>query len=161
MAGNLKPNVSDLRKEASYTVNSYRFYNSYPQCPLFDGKTSKWQGGSDAYWYDNTFYLDITINNDCNIYKLSQIDYYAATHQAPFTIHRYENGTWFDVTKSYGQVFKYTPSTWVKTISNLPKGRYKFTSKMRMDAEWYIERVNIRNYIYLKDNVIYGMKAVE
>lgn len=159
MAGSLKPDVPDLGEEATYTVNSYVFYSAYAKCPLFDGKVSGWRGGSDAYWLD-THYLDITLNDNCNIYRLSQSDYYDSSHQTPFTINKYVNGVWVDVTQKYEQVFIYSPSTWVKTISKLTKGRYKFTAKQRMDAEWYIECSNINSYLYLKDSAVYGVKAV-
>lgn len=150
MAGNCRPMVVGLREEATYTVlsmsSSQGTGGTVENCGLFNGTNpNEWNTSNIFYWYNTTDFLEIEINEDCNIWRSGTKSW--ATSNGKLNIFLYN-----DTTSSYDDITSTVEQTttaigndsWEKTIVGLKKGRYKFTisSASRIDSEWYIETSN-------------------
>lgn len=165
MAGIAKPNNNML--EASYVVNSFYSTNNGSSdngdsCGLFDGVVvDEWSTNNVFYFRGSDNYVDITINNDCNIYRCGTASW-SEGYQNKLKIEKYENEEWIDITGSITQNERaITLFEWDKWITNLQKGRYKFSNAygVRLDSEWFIEKEskcvikqNGKLYSILKEN---------
>ena len=165
MAGIAKPNDNML--EVSYVVNS--FYSTDngssdngDSCGLFNGVVvDEWSTNNVFYFRQSNNYIDITINNDCNIYRCGTASW-SEGYQTKLKIEKYENEEWIDITGSITQNEKaITHLEWDKWITNLQRGRYKFSylNGVRLDSEWFIEKEpkvvlkqNGKVYSILKEN---------
>lgn len=165
MAGIAKPNISMI--EASYIVNSFfsgdnGSSENGDSCGLFDGSmVNEWNTTNVFYFRSYSTYVDITIYDDCNIYRCGTASW-TEGYQYKLKIEKYENEEWVDITDSIIQNEKaITHLEWDRWITSLPKGRYKFSlqSGVRLDSEWFIEKdpkciikQNGKIYSALKEN---------
>lgn len=165
MAGIAKPNNNML--EASYVVNSFYSMDNGSSdngdsCGLFNGVVvNEWDTNNVFYFRQSNNYIDITINNDCNIYRCGTASW-SEGYQTKLKIEKYENEEWIDITGSITQNEKaITHLEWDKWITNLQRGRYKFSylNGARLDSEWFIEKElkvvlkqNGKVYSILKEN---------
>ena len=165
MAGIAKPNDNML--EVSYVVNSFfsgdnGSSENGDSCGLFDGSmVNEWNTTNVFYFRSTSTYVDITINNDCNIYRCGTASW-SEGYQTKLKIEKYENEEWIDITGSITQNEKaITHLEWDKWITNLQRGRYKFSylNGVRLDSEWFIEKEpkvvlkqNGKVYSILKEN---------
>jgi hypothetical protein len=150
MAGSAKP--SNVKREANYTVNGYQF----TQCSggLFNGVIT----GDYTSWYDTNAYIDITINNRFNLWTYPIINY--TTESLLFKVYRYVNNTWVDCTSELQEAQRPNVTSWFKSFTSVPAGRYKFNGvgHYRSDAEWYIE--SYTSYLIKQsDNQFYNLST--
>ena len=165
MAGIAKPNDNML--EVSYVVNSFfsgdnGSSENGDSCGLFDGSmVNEWNTTNVFYFRSTSTYVDITIYDDCNIYRCGTASW-TEGYQYKLKIEKYENEEWIDITGSITQNEKaITHLEWDKWITNLQRGRYKFSylNGVRLDSEWFIEKEpkvvlkqNGKVYSILKEN---------
>lgn len=161
MAGKSKPDIEGLLGEAKYVINdmmaSQGSGGTKDNCGLFNGvQINEWSSPNVFYWQYSTNYLDITIYNNCNIYRSGTTEWASAISR--LKIEKYENDTWIDISSSIIQ--NLTPineTKWELYITDLKKGRYKFIGTgARIDSEWYIESTDI--YLLKRDNKYYSIK---
>lgn len=160
MAGTAKPNIDNLLHEVDYKVIAA--YNSLginaSNCGLFDNYTMDvWNSPTVMYWNNSTAYVDLVINEPCNIWRCGSAVY--PHYSAKLKVMKYEEKAWLDVTSEVVQtVSNKTNLQWEKTISKLPRGRYKFCylGGLRLDTEWYMEAVN--TYLIKFNNNYYTIK---
>lgn len=163
MAGSSKPNINGLKKEASYKVlNGNSNGQQINQCGLFNENTpNEWNTKNVFYWYSSSDYLEIEINNDCNIYRSGTYSW--ATYTGELSILKFKNGEYIDITEFIEQkISPITNEEWEKTIFNLKKGRYKFVlkdTKYRIDSEWYIENIHNFKYLIKQNNEYYSLES--
>jgi F5/8 type C domain. len=143
MAGSAKPNIEGLNIEADYTLVRANSNIGQTGMGLFDGTQSdEWNTNRVFYWYDSTDYIEVEIRSKLvNIWRSGTSSWPGYT--SPLQIYKLENDTFVNVTSQYPQTI--TPinhTNWEKTISNLPKGRYRFIkgASLRIDSEWFIEK---------------------
>lgn len=146
MAGNSKPNIPNLGKEASYQVLSLvgsQGSGGTVQLPgLFDGNNpNEWNTDKVMYWQTADHFIEINISSPkVNIWRSGTTDWKSYINSLKI---KYWNGSLYvDVTANYPQtVTQITEKQWEKTISNLPSGRYRFEygTERRLDSEWFIE----------------------
>lgn len=162
MAGMCKP--YNYLIEASYTVNSFvsstnGSSENGDSCGLFDGSRSGgWNLPQSFYWSSNGHYLDITINDDCKIWRSGDNSYYV-DYESKLKIEEFVNNEWIDITSSiYQKETAIKASEWDTYISYLPAGRYKFSfnAGYRLDSEWFIEKLPL--YILKQDGKYYSIK---
>ncbi|OLN21695.1 hypothetical protein BTO30_13410 [Domibacillus antri] len=144
MAGTAKPIVSGLKQEAQYTHIGGDLYDVQTGSGLFDGtQVNEWNTNKVAYWNAAGTYVEVDIlSNKVNIWRSGTTTW--PTYTGAFVIKKWNESTlvYDDVTSSYPQAITAINETqWEKTISDLPKGKYRFeySSALRMDSEWYIE----------------------
>lgn len=145
MAGNAKPITAGLNIEATYTVHgvsgSQGSGGTISNPGLFNGITiDEWNTANVMYWYGTSNYIDITINQPCNIWRSGTAGWKQYT--APFIIEKFDNSIWTVVAHTQ-TITQITHLQWEKTITNLPSGRYRFkvgAASLRMDSEWYLEQ---------------------
>lgn len=145
-AGTAKP--SGVQKEASYEVlgvNGHQHSgNSINDCGLFDGtQVNEWNTSNVMYWSDYSTYVELNINEPCNIWRSGTTTW--SRYYKPLKILKWDGTNYNDITSTINQSLSpITETSWEKTISNLPAGRYKFAYKenYRLDSEWYIESVD-------------------
>lgn len=150
MAGSAKPIVVGLGIEATYTVlgvvGSQGSGGTVAKAGLLNEVcANEWNTSNVMYFSDSTTYIEIEINEDCNIWRSGTTTWINGIY--PLKILKYNGTSYNDVTNLYPQTL--TPINeykWEKTIDNLPKGRYKFigkggtlSSNQRIDSEWYLE----------------------
>lgn len=146
MAGTAKPNVVGLRGEASYTlIGGVGESNSKPS-GLFNGvQANEWSSANVMYWNNASNYIEIDILSvGVNIWRSGTTSW--KTYIGQLKIEKWNGYSYDDVTSQYTQVLTaITETQWEKTITNLPKGRYKFSysSGLRLDSEWFIEDISI------------------
>ena len=176
MAGNLKPNVPELAKEVKATLLGGSLTAGIPN-GLFDGIQGSYNNNT-AYWYSLGNYVEITFDSPVNIWRMSDKSY--PYHIGALKIEKFENGQW--VERNFEQTLENPPSQWSKWISDVPAGRYKFSStgSPRMDGEWYLEynfkplqfyktlRSNLESgsfngipFVFTEDGDLYGIKENE
>ena len=150
------PRIQNLKSEDEYILNGYSCYNNYSTCPVFDkdNANSVTQADSSTFYWDTTArYLDVTFTQEVNIWRSGVRDRANSTYSNPFIIKQWDDDTetWSDITSTISQtVSAINNSTWEKTISNLPAGRYRFeveSGKLRMDSCWYVEAINSEEYL--------------
>lgn len=150
------PGVQNLKVEDNYKVNSYSCYSNYSPCPLFDKENiagTSYGNSSTFYWNNTSCYLDVTFNEEVNIWRAGCTSYANASYSNPFIIKKWEESTstWDIITSSVTQkVNPINSTTWEKTIENLPEGRYRFeieNGKYRIDSCWYVEAANSNEYL--------------
>lgn len=154
MAGVAKPSVANIGREASYTVigvsGSQGSGGTVSSCGLFDGTTpDAYSVASVMYWETAGNYVEIDITSTkVNIWRSGTTSWPSYTRT--LTIKKWNGSAYDDVTSMYPQTATSatTNGKWEKTISNLPKGRYRFerdpnatNATYRIDSEWYIENV--------------------
>lgn len=145
-AGVAKP--EDVGKEVEYKVLGVKGANQSggtpEKCGLFDGtQVDEWSTPPVMYWYDYNNYLEISIKEDCNIWRSGVSSY--PSYKAPLKILKWNGTEYNDITSTIKQTLSDISHTqWEKTISNLPAGKYKFEcgTGWRIDSEWYLETVN-------------------
>lgn len=160
MAGNAKPNVPDLGKEAQYQYLGGVTHSSDGR-GLFDGTTpNDWQGHTVAYWSDSEKYVDVLIGSVLvNIWRSGADGWKQHSGKLKIQV-KNQNGVFVDVTNNYSQNVNQIGNTqWEKTIENLPKGEYRFSfgTGYRLDSEWYIEEIKSDD-IFLKVGESYIQK---
>ncbi len=162
MAGNAKPNIVGLKKEATYTVLNIQSISgsggTSSNCGLFDGTTpNEWDTAHVMYWKGTTDYIEIIINQKCNIWRCGTTTW--ANDDNSLTIMKWNGSSYDDVTSQYSQTLTTINNMqWEKTISDLPAGQYKFErgTGYRIDSEWYLERLN--NFLIKQNNQYYSIK---
>lgn len=150
MAGNCRPMVVGLREEATYTVlsmsSSQGSGGTADNCGLFNGTNpNEWNTANVFYWGELANFLEIEINEDCNIWRCGTESW--STSNGKLNIFLYNNATslYNDITSNVEQTTTAIGNnSWEQTIVGLKKGRYRFTisSGLRLDSEWYIENSN-------------------
>lgn len=160
MAGIAKPNNN--MTEARYVVNSFVSSANGSSangdtCGLFDGTmVNEWNTTHVFYFTSSSHYIDITIYDNCNMYRCGTSSY-TNDYEHKLKIEKYANEEWIDITDEITQNEKpISHLEWDKWISNFPKGRYKFSylNGYRLDSEWFIEK--IPNCILKQDNKYYS-----
>lgn len=151
MAGTCKPTKSNLGSECSYKVlsllGSQGSGGTVDNCGLFDGQAvDEWNTDRVFYWYNNTDFLEIEIDGQCNIWRTGTNSYNG--YNSALYIYKYNESTstYEDITDSITQNLSVIGNTvWEEWIHGLPKGRYKFVGGkgLRIDSEWYIECTHI------------------
>lgn len=163
MAGSLKPD--GVGKEIKITIDLMG--SSYT-----DSKDTLSNGILDTAVYRNAVLMELgnyfvfTINKRCNLWAIT--GYYSDsggwTADKPVRLYRIDNngseilvGDYPTVNTSLGRQF----GKWYKLFSDLPKGTYKLTAINHYVGfqEFYGEAKE--SYLYLKDNAVHGIKAVE
>lgn len=140
MAGLAKPNVDNLGSEGYITV--LKFTGKGSANGLFDGNLDGSASAiTTAYWYPSE-YIEFSTLSEINIWRCGMASY--SQDYTKFSIFRYENEAYVDVTKNVVQTSSMLNNTkWEKTIEKLPAGRYKFqASSYRGDSEWFIENTS-------------------
>ena len=133
MAGSAKPNIQGLRREAKYKILEVKADagsgGTVDSCGLFDEiVVDGWNIPNVFYWGDKTNYIIIEIYSDSNIWRSGVRSY--TTYCSPLTIYKLVDGNYIDVTNDIEQTTSpVSDGQWEKTISNLPKGTYKFEGK--------------------------------
>ena len=160
MAGIAKPNVDKLGAEVELTDLSMGG-GSYSGTinGLFDGIcANEWNAKTVLYWSTTSTYLQFTTDRTVNIWR-SGTTGWATAHKSPFKIMKLRSdNTYLDVTSTITQsVSAITEKQWEKTISNLPKGTYRFyPTSTRIDSEWYVEEVAC--YLILMNDKCYTIQ---
>ncbi len=144
MAGAAKPFIDAI--EGSWIINGSKFYSGYAD-HLFNGIVGAYQADW-AYWYSSTEdnYLDITFNQKTNVWGIPTTSY--QTYDNPLKIFKYTNESWVYL----GNTLKGPGNgSWFKLVSDLPTGRYKFTSGVSpgysLWTEWFIEGLFLIKYL--------------
>lgn len=142
-ANNAKPNVKDIGEEVNATILNGKLSAGTVPTGLLDGITAnEWNTSRVAYWYTDSEYIEIQIDKDCNIWRTGTSGWAGYTQKLTI-MKAMPNGEFENVTDSYSQtVTAIDNDNWEKTISNLPKGTYRFygpKSPGRIDSEWYLE----------------------
>lgn len=164
-----KPN--NVQNKSSYIINSaLDTYNkiSNANC-LFDGQEGTDFRNGSAFYFDIGSYIDITLNEDGNIWCHSNS--LCAEHNAHYlNVFLYDNNSWEDVTSTIVQNGREINGIWSKVFPKLKKGRYKFTlgtrylnntiGNYRIDDEWYIKSLHTTKYLIQdKSNILYTLKS--
>lgn len=162
MAGICRPNIKNLGKEAKYRVlYSHSNGETTNKCGLFDGSNpNEWNTDNVFYWYNDLDLLEIEILDKCNIWRSGTESW--VSYKNPLKILKFENNKYIDITSKIEQVTSEIDNhSWEKTISNLDKGRYKFIydKGLRIDSEWYLEKVKESRYLLKQDNQYYSIKS--
>lgn len=176
MAGSLKPNVPELAEEVKATVIGGYLQKGVPQ-GLFDEIQGAYNNNT-AYWYSAGQYVEVSFDKPVNIWRMKDSKYPSYFNE--LKVECFENDQWIE--KKYEQNFTYDlkDTNWTKWLSDIPAGRYRFSSigKTRMDGEWYLENAfkpiafskytkdNIQNiskpnpfeFIFTEDGDLYGLK---
>lgn len=176
MAGSLKPNVPELAEEVKATVIGGYLQKGVPQ-GLFDEIQGAYNNNT-AYWYSAGQYVEVSFDKPVNIWRMKDSEYPSYFNE--LKVECFENDQWIE--KKYEQNFTYDlkDTNWTKWLSDIPAGRYRFSSigKTRMDGEWYLENAfkpiafskytkdNIQNiskpnpfeFIFTEDGDLYGLK---
>ena len=176
MAGSLKPNVPELEEEVKATVIGGYLQKGVPQ-GLFDEIQGAYNNNT-AYWYSAGQYVEVSFDKPVNIWRMKDSEYPSYFNE--LKVECFENDQWIE--KKYEQNFTYDlkDTNWTKWLSDIPAGRYRFSSigKTRMDGEWYLENAfkpiafskytkdNIQNiskpnpfeFIFTEDGDLYGLK---
>lgn len=150
MAGSCKPSVAGLGREASYTVldlsSSQGSGGTVESCGLFNGTNpDEWNTENVFYWYDSTNYLEIEIEQNCNIWRCGTYNWATSNGTLNVFLYNESTKTYDDITSIVTQTTTtITNSSWEKTFTGLKKGRYKFTTGngLRLDSEWFIENTS-------------------
>lgn len=156
MGSILKPNMYYVGSEVTHTVNSATnvYSRNTPEAvetALFGNTNGNYSDTSVWYFYDNTYFLDITFDKDCNIWALPSTS--SPTYNGTLICQRWNGTTWED-----SGLIESPRSTivgfWSKIFSNVPKGRYKFSVASgvtyRNEGEWYLEDPTTANKIKTK-----------
>lgn len=114
---------------------------------LFNGINGAYNDEEIWYFYDPQYYLDITIDADCNLWAIGSTSHPTSYHA--MVIQKWNGSSWvaFDETPD-----GLSGSVWNKIYSNLPAGRYKFYQKVAgaggytAFGEWYLESVDATQY---------------
>lgn len=149
----LVPQNMEGEKVYPTNINGEGFYLSNAN-GLFDNSLEVENPMNHSYYWcgsldKNTYYVQFTIDCKVNIWRTPHPSYLAENlQQNCLKILKLNNETWEDVTNKYPQtVTVLKENEWEKTISNLPKGTYRFicngneSNKVRIDGEWCLEKV--------------------
>ena len=163
MEGSTKPNVEKLGKEGLYKVISMNpaggSGGTIEKCGLFDGNLIGSSSSSSVfYWSTDIHFIEIELFQKSNIWR-SGISQYPQINDVFKKISKWNGTEYEDITSLIVQTTSQINNTkWEKTISNLPKGRYKFAQAYRIDSEWYIESLNNSKYLLKQNNQYYTIK---
>jgi len=144
MAGTAKPNDSLITgMETTCQIISSSVTGSAKG--LFDGviHASNWNTSDVCYWGDSTKYVTIKFDTPCIIWRHSSKSYSGYTGK--FQIYKIENdGTETDITSQIEQYNLANKYEWQKCMTIKEAGIYKFkaTSALRLDTEWFLERTD-------------------
>lgn len=164
MAGNCKPSIAGLGREASYTVlamsSSQESGGTVNNCGLFNGTNPNELNTSNVfYWKYLSNFLEIEINEDCNIWRCGTKSWPTAIGTLNVFLYNESTSSYDNITSTVNQtITAITNDNWEKTFTKLKKGKYKFTTGngLRLDSEWYIE--GITRSLLKSNNKYYSIK---
>jgi hypothetical protein len=160
MAGKSRPPLisnGGLKREARYGVNAVVGSQgsggtiASGVIGLFNGvSVDEWNTPNVMYWSDASCYIDITVEEDFNIWRSGTTSW--KTYTTSLKVEKWNGASWDAITVNQ-TVTQITNGQWEKTISGLTAGRYKFSwVSSRLDSEWYIEGANQPSILNFKTN---------
>lgn len=159
MAGTCRPDSSLLTttgiEVTDYEIIDHNFTGSSP-LGLFDGTISEnnWNSPDVCYWSnDDTKYATIKFNAPCIIWRHGS-NYYK-NYIGEIAIYKIENnGREIDITNKIEQYPLTATYNWQKYAVIKEPGIYKFksTGALRIDTEWFLERLGYKIICYDQNN---------
>lgn len=162
MAGNAKPDIQGLAEEADYTLIIGSSAQGQNGQGLFDGVTiNEWNTSKVFYWSSASDYIEIDIHSNLvNIWRSGTTQW--SGENGTLKIGKWNGSAYVDITSEIPQkLTSIVNGSWEKTISNLEKGRYRFSfnTAYRLDSEWYIESI-VTHKILISSNSG-GLRSIE
>lgn len=151
MAGILKPN--NTREEANYKYIGGVGSSGLQPTGLFNGvSANEWNTNNVMYWNGAGTYVEIEVFEEFNLWRSGTTSW--ISYKNPLKILKYQasSATYVDVTSLYPQALtSINENQWEKTLSNIPKGRYRFEydAGLRIDSEWFIESTGLKRILLL------------
>ncbi len=141
MAGTAKPSITPLGPEVSCVINNSSLATGTAELLFNQSIGTGSQGGSYCYWTTTSQYIDLTIQEDCNLWAINMYD--NTRYGGRLVIYRW-NGTGF-ILYSWGKPPVAPFSNWQKFYHGLIAGRYRFyiESDAYLATEWYLEKTTL------------------
>lgn len=164
MAGDLKPD--SVGKEGEISFGDYYTGDATLGSPgnLIDGVISNLNVDSQSGVILDTYrngWIVFTLFKKSNIWSIGlQYTDGGGTTNRPINLYKLSDSGAYEKLGVYPTNPQF--NVWYKLFGDLEPGTYKITPTGRYSSfnEWYIERADNDNYLYLKDNTVYGIKAV-
>lgn len=139
------PNEPNLGNAVEATLISERL-NEGSFRYLFDTQE---KSGYRAYWYGDDNYIEIYIPTTVNIWRMSD-SYY--NYNGKLKILKLIDGEYKEI-QLVETLGKTNNPNWEKWLSNVGEGTYRFAyaGQLRMDSEWYLEKVPDKEIIVAKE----------
>lgn len=153
MAGSIRPN--QYMSEANYNFIGGLGSQGSQAKGLFNGSAvNEWNTANVMYWAGGNEYVEFEVFNNFHIWRAGTTGWNNLCNSLKIKKYNSQTLVYEDVTINYPQkLTAITEKQWEKTISNLPKGKYRveYGTGGRIDSEWFLENAEVNKSLILND----------
>ena len=153
MAGSIRPNQYML--EANYNFIGGLGSQGSQAKGLFNGSAvNEWNTANVMYWAGGNEYVEFEVFNNFHIWRAGTTGWNNLCNSLKIKKYNSQTLVYEDVTINYPQkLTAITEKQWEKTISNLPKGKYRveYGTGGRIDSEWFLENSEVNKTLILSN----------
>lgn len=154
MAGSIRPN--QYMSEANYNFIGGLGSQGSQAKGLFNGSAvNEWNTANVMYWAGGNEYVEFEVFNNFHIWRAGTTGWNNLCNSLKIKKYNSQTLVYEDVTINYPQkLTAITEKQWEKTISNLPKGKYRveYGTGGRIDSEWFLENAEVNKTLILHED---------